>query len=110
VVREPIVPEFTGEEYLRRESAGAQKYELDFLPFAGEPLRHNEIALATRPSCATFAFDVKTRIGEDASYYADVVVVEVLSPSTQTYDRIDDPNVYRKLPSLRSYGYAMHAA
>ena len=130
MVRQPIVPEFTGEEFLRWESARPEKYELHYgfvVSFAGGTLRHNAIALAMRDifknklsSCATFALDVKTRIEDNAYYYPDVVVVcgevdvdtdvieaptivaEVLSPSTQAYDRIDKRNAYRKLPSLRA--------
>lgn len=85
MVRQPIVPEFTGEEFLRWESARPEKYELHYgfvVSLPGGTLRHNAIALAMRDvfksklsSCATFALDVKTRIEDNASYYPDVVVV-----------------------------------
>jgi len=85
MVRQPIVPEFTGEEYLRWELARPEKYERHvgfIVSFAGGTLRHNQIALAMHdvlenklPSCATFAIDVKTRIEENAYSYPDVVVV-----------------------------------
>ena len=85
MVRQPIVPEFTGKEYLRWESARPEEHELHvgfIVSFAGGTQRYDRLALAMRdvvknkpPSCATFALDVKTRIEENASSYPDVVVV-----------------------------------
>ena len=81
MVRRPIVPEFTGEEYLRRESARQEKYISHFgfiVSFAGGTLRHDQLALAIGdvfknklPSCATFALGVKTPIEENAYSYPD---------------------------------------
>ena len=73
-------------------------------------------------SCRVFADSMKIRVGADAILYPDVfvtsdaadlrteqlftaptVVVEVLSPSTQSYDRGAKFTLYRSLPSLREY-------
>ena len=72
--------------------------------------------------CRVFADSMKIRVGADAILYPDVfvtsdaadlrteqlftaptVVVEVLSPSTQSYDRGAKFTLYRSLPSLREY-------
>ncbi len=72
--------------------------------------------------CRAYKSDLKLRIGEDF-YYPDVlvrcndaslnakwtytddadVVIEVLSPGTQRYDRGDKRQVYWNVPSLRHY-------
>ena len=73
-------------------------------------------------ACRAFADSMKIRIGADTILYPDVfvtcdaadlrtdqvftapsVVVEVLSPSTQSYDRGSKFTLYRSLPSLREY-------
>lgn len=128
--KQPIIPEFTGEEYLRWESARPEKYELHFgfiVSFAGGTLGHDRIAFAMRSalenrlvSCVTFGSDVKVMVAHDSYFYPNAtvvrgevdfaateilkptIVVEVLSPSTQAYDRIDKRAAYRKLPSLRA--------
>lgn len=100
---------------------------------AGGSLRHNRIALNTaslllarlsgRP-CQVFLSDVKLRVARDSAYYypdvmatcapqavADqslvvteaVLVVEVLSPATETIDRREKLAAYRRLPSLQEY-------
>ena len=72
--------------------------------------------------CRAFADSMKIRIGIDTILYPDVfvtcdsadlrteqvftaptVVVEVLSPSTQSYDRGSKFTFYRSLPSVREY-------
>jgi Uma2 family endonuclease len=72
--------------------------------------------------CRVFSDSMKVRIGADTILYPDVfvtcdaadlrteqvfaaptVVVEVLSPSTQSYDRGSKFTLYRSLPSLREY-------
>lgn len=80
--------------------------------------------LRGRP-CETFMSDMKVRVPGKRSYlYPDVVVVcgrseledehedsllnptlivEVLSPSTQAYDRTEKWEHYRRIPSLRDY-------
>ena len=73
-------------------------------------------------SCRAFADSMKIRIGADTILCPDVfvtcdaadlrteqvftaptVVVEVLSPSTQSYDRGSKFTLYRSLPSVREY-------
>ena len=72
--------------------------------------------------CQVFTESMKVRVGADTILYPDVfvtcnaedlrteqvfsaptVVVEVLSPSTQSYDRGPKFTLYRSLPSLREY-------
>ena len=72
--------------------------------------------------CQVFADSMKLKIGADTILYPDVfvtcdpadlrtelvftaptLVVEVLSPSTQSYDRGSKFTLYRSLPSLREY-------
>lgn len=98
---------------------------------AGAGEKHNRISLniafhlraASRGKpCGVFINDMKLRIDEsDSFYYPDVMVtcdpadtqslfkklpcllVEVLSPSTETIDRREKLLAYRKLPTLHHY-------
>lgn len=84
-------------------------------------VRHFGNLLAGSP-CQVFAESMKLVVGEDTLLYPDVfvtcdkadlatemifraptLVVEVLSPSTQSYDRSLKFAIYRRLPSLREY-------
>jgi len=72
--------------------------------------------------CQVFSENMKVQVGHDAVLYPDVfvtcddrftadervftapvLVIEVLSPSTQRYDRSEKFAIYRKLASLREY-------
>lgn len=72
--------------------------------------------------CQAFSKNMKVQVGDDAVLYPDVfvtcdkrfsaddrvftepvLVIEVLSPSTQRYDRREKFAIYRKLSSLREY-------
>jgi Uma2 family endonuclease len=72
--------------------------------------------------CQVFADSMKLQVAEDTILYPDVfvtcspadlateqifreptLVIEVLSPSTQAYDRSKKFALYRRLPSLREY-------
>ena len=72
--------------------------------------------------CQAFSENMKVQIGDEAVLYPDVfvtcdkrfsadeivftvplLIVEVLSPSTQRYDRSEKFALYRRLPSLREY-------
>jgi Uma2 family endonuclease len=72
--------------------------------------------------CQAFAETMKVQIGDDTVLYPDVfvtcdkgdlatdlifraptVVFEVLSPSTQSYDRSQKFALYRRIPALREY-------
>jgi Uma2 family endonuclease len=84
-------------------------------------VRHLGNRLAGTP-CRVFSEAMKVQIAEDTVFYPDVfvtcdredlrtdtifrapsVVIEVLSPSTQGYDRSLKFALYRRLPSLREY-------
>jgi Uma2 family endonuclease len=84
-------------------------------------VRHLGNHLAGTP-CQVFCQSMKVQIGDDTIVYPDVfvtcdgrfrfdeqvfsepvLVIEVLSPSTQGYDRSTKFAFYRRLPSLREY-------
>jgi Uma2 family endonuclease len=84
-------------------------------------MRHLGHQLEGTP-CQAFCENMKVQVGEDAVLYPDVfvtcadamdpnlaaftkpvLVVEVLSPSTQRYDRSEKFAIYRRLESLREY-------
>lgn len=121
------------EEYLaserdvevRHEYVGGQIYAM-----AGTSDRHNRIAInfVTKldphlegNSCELFISEMKVKVADDLVYYPDVLVacdkpprdpyyrthpvlvVEVLSPSTQRIDQGEKLNAYRNVPSIRDY-------
>lgn len=73
--------------------------------------------------CSTYTADMKVRIGDDQAFlypdvmvtcddddrnrnyvkHAPVLIIEVLSPGTEGYDRGDKFVLYRELPSLQEY-------
>ena len=84
-------------------------------------VRHLGNALDGSP-CRVFHEGMKVQVAEDAVFYPDVfvtcdnadlttdilfkapiLVIEVLSPATESYDRSQKFALYRKLPSLREY-------
>ena len=103
------------------------------IAMAGASRRHNLLTLAVASMlrshlrgtpCQTFANDMKVNAshkGNDIYYYPDVlvscadksnnpyveelpqVIVEVLSPSTETRDRMEKLAAYTALPSLQEY-------
>ncbi len=104
----------------------------EILAMTGGTLPHNSIALnfytALRPhlrqkSCQAYVSDVKVKPSQLSRYfYPDLVVtcdsddlkardfiqnpkiiVEVLSPGTETYDRTKKFKYYRQIPSLQEY-------
>jgi Uma2 family endonuclease len=87
----------------------------------GNLMRHLGNQLAETP-CRAFSESAKLQIGEDTVLYPDVMVtcdradlatdmifrsptavIEVLSPSTQAYDRSHKFALYRRIPALREY-------
>lgn len=73
--------------------------------------------------CQVFSENMKVQVGQDAVLYPDVfvtcdreftaeqpvftapvLIIEVLSPSTQAYDRSQKFAIYRQLASLQEYG------
>jgi Uma2 family endonuclease len=123
----------TIEEYLALEASSAVRHEYvagEVYAMTGATKRHNlllgniatrlRIAAAGGP-CRVFTESVKVRAGRNIIYYADVMVacgpdggdplvedapcliVEVLSPSTESIDWREKALVYKDIPSLRSY-------
>jgi Uma2 family endonuclease len=109
----------------KHEYVAGQVYAL-----AGASERHNRIAMniaaqlwvaAGEGPCRVYGSDMRLRIGDDAVYYPDVqvvcdpagteqmytsspcVVVEVLSPSTESIDLREKLLAYRRIKSLRAY-------
>ncbi len=87
----------------------------------GNLMRHLGNQLAGTP-CRAFAENMKLQVADDAIFYPDLlitcdradlstelifrspsVVIEVLSPSTQAYDRGLKFATYRRLPSLKEF-------
>lgn len=124
---------YSVEEYLELEKSSPDRHEYvggALYAFAGSSERHNRIALSvaakllgasTGGPCRVYMSDVKLRAAEDVIYYPDVmvtcdpddsdayvkhlpcVVVEVLSPTTQSVDLREKLLTYRGIPSLRLY-------
>jgi Uma2 family endonuclease len=120
------------EEYLEGEEHASVRHEYvrgQVYAMVGTTRAHNKIALtlaATLRShlrgsgCEAFMSDMKVRI-DDIFYYPDVLVtcskndahpyystepvlvVEVLSPTTEAVDRLDKRLAYQSLASLREY-------
>ncbi|NRF65559.1 Uma2 family endonuclease [Aquincola sp. S2] len=85
-------------------------------------MRHLGNQLDDTP-CQAFSENMKVQVADEAVLYPDVfvtcdkqfgpdqavftapiLIIEVLSPSTQEYDRSRKFAIYRRLPSLREYG------
>ena len=126
------LPRLTPGEYLAYEKSQQLRHELvDGYLYAmtGASDRHEEIALNLATAlrvhlrggpCRVYKGDLKIRVADDF-YYPDVfvrcsetrgdayfktdpvLVAEVLSPSTQRYDRGDKRLAYSMLPTLRDY-------
>ncbi|HEV2129193.1 MAG TPA: Uma2 family endonuclease [Thermomicrobiales bacterium] len=96
----------------------------------GTSRRHNTIAFniarkladaAEGTPCRVYMSDVKVRTPDDAFYYPDVIaacepepddpyvehqpclLVEVVSPSTESIDRREKLAAYKKIPPVKSY-------
>lgn len=123
----------TLEEYLSWENEHPERYEYvagEVYAMVGGTLRHSRIVqniafrLMTRSRggpCQVHTHDIKVRVGDDRSYYPDLLVlctplpddtlvvadpcliVEVTSPSTGRTDRGEKLDAYRRLDSLQSY-------
>ena len=115
------------------EEASPAKHEYvagQFHALMGATARHNLIAsnilaqlwtAARDEACRVYGSDMRLRIGDDAVYYPDIqvvcdpadaeqmyttspcIVVEVLSPSTESIDLREKLMAYRRLESLRAY-------
>jgi Uma2 family endonuclease len=123
----------TVEEYLELEKTSSVKHEYvagEIHAMVGASRRHNRIAVnilrrladaAEGGPCRVYISDMKLRVADDLFYYPDVMVacepepddpytenepclvVEVVSPSTETTDRREKLAAYKKMPSLRAY-------
>lgn len=120
------------DDYLRLEERGEQRHEyVNGVVYAmvGGTARHNMIATAISSalrehlrgtSCTVFMSDMKVQ-GGDVFYYPDVMVVcepvdpnslfqtqpvllvEVLSDSTESKDRLEKLVAYQSIPSVKEY-------
>lgn len=120
------------EDYLEGEKHSKVRHEYvdgQVFAMAGESKRHNRIAgkfarffgnHLENTDCEVYFESVKMKTSETKYYYPDVVVacddvdddynienavlvVEVLSPSTERTDRAEKLIAYKKMPSLREY-------
>lgn len=126
-------PKFSREDFIAWENEQADKSEYlegEVYAMVGVRDRHNEIALNLvqfiRPHlkgspCRTYLSDIKLEVTEaDAVFYPDlfvtcasssdprvkrdaILLIEVLSPSTEAYDRGRKFAAYRLLPGLQEY-------
>jgi Uma2 family endonuclease len=127
------IPPPTIEDYLTLEEASSTKHEYvggQLYALAEASDRHNRIAMSIAARlwtaagdgpCRVYGSDMRMRIANDAVYYPDIqvvcdpadteelyktspcVVVEVLSPSTESIDLREKLLAYRRLESLRAY-------
>ena len=123
----------TVEEYLELEQISSVKHEYvagEIHAMVGASRGHNRISgkiyrmladAAEGGPCRVYISDMKLRVADDLFYYPDVMVactpepddpytedepclvVEVVSPSTETTDRREKLAAYKKMPSLRAY-------
>ncbi|HLZ31317.1 MAG TPA: Uma2 family endonuclease [Chloroflexota bacterium] len=126
-------PPLTVEDYLCIEEQSSIKHEYvggQLYALSGAAERHNRIVgnifarlwtAARGGPCRVFGSDMRLRISDKAVYYPDVqvvcdptdteqsyktspcVIVEVLSPSTQSIDLREKLLAYRLIESLRAY-------
>jgi Uma2 family endonuclease len=126
-------PPLSIEEFLEMEGASPTKHEYvagQIFARAGASERHTRLAgnisahlwnAARSGPCRVYGSDMRLRIGDSAIYYPDVqvvcdpadthqsymtqpcVVVEVLSPSTQSIDLREKLVAYRSLESVQVY-------
>ncbi len=121
------------EDYLAGEEISPVKYEYiygEVYAMAGTSDKHNRIALNIASElnnhlrdspCQPFMGDIKVRVNPEVYYYPDVLVscednpenpyfrnkpiliIEVLSPSTQEIDRREKLLFYQQMPSVQEY-------
>jgi Uma2 family endonuclease len=123
----------TVEEYLQLEESATVRHEYvggEIFAMVGAAKRHNRIVgnifarfwgVARGGDCLVYSEGVKLRVAEDVIYYPDVMVacgpegedplveddpclvVEVVSPRTETTDRREKLAAYKRMPGLRAY-------
>ena len=123
----------TVDEYLKLEESATVRHEYvsgEIFAMVGATKRHNRIIVnisgllwtaARGGACRVYSESVKLRVSDDVIYYPDVIVacgpegddplveddpclvVEVVSPSTETTDRREKLATYKRMPGLRAY-------
>ena len=123
----------TIDEYLTLEGSATVRHEYvggEIFAMVGATKRHNRImgniygrlwGTARGGPCRVYSESVKLRVADDVIYYPDVMVacgpegedplieddpclvVEVVSPSTETTDRREKLAAYKRMPGLRAY-------
>ena len=123
----------TIEEYLKLEESATVRHEYvggEIFAMVSATKRHNRIIVnitgrlwgaARGGDCRVYSESVKLRVSDDVIYYPDVtvacgpegddplieddpcLVVEVVSPSTETTDRREKLAAYKRMPGLRAY-------
>jgi Uma2 family endonuclease len=123
----------TVDEYLALEESATVRHEYvggEIFAMVGATKRHNRIigntsgrlwGTARGGPCRVYSESVKLRVADDVIYYPDVMVacgpegddphieddsclvVEVVSPSTETTDRREKLAAYKRMPGLRAY-------
>jgi len=122
----------TVEEYLLFEETAEVRHEYvggNIFAMVGATKRHNKIVTnifrrladaADEADCRVYTEAVKLQVSADVFYYPDLMVacepdddplvehnpclvVEVVSPNTETTDRREKLLAYRNMPSLRAY-------
>ena len=126
-------PYLTVDEYLEFEEVASVRHEYvggQLYAFAGASTNHNRLirnfilllsSTARDSTCEVFFNDLKLRIGDSLFYYPDLMVVcdpdetqptyrsapclvvEVLSPSTESTDRREKLFAYRQIITLQAY-------
>ena len=120
-------------EYLKLEESAMVRHEYvggEIFATVGATKWHNRIignisgrlwSAARGGACRVYSESVKLRVADDVIYYPDVMVacgpegddplveddpclvVEVVSPSTETTDRREKLAAYKRIPGLRAY-------
>ncbi|CAA9441845.1 MAG: hypothetical protein AVDCRST_MAG58-29 [uncultured Rubrobacteraceae bacterium] len=123
----------TVDEYLKLEESATVRHEYvggEIFAMVGATKRHNRIIVnitgrlwgaARGGDCRVYSESVKLRVSDDVIYYPDVMVacgpegndplveddpclvVEVVSPSTETTDRREKLAAYKRMTGLRGY-------
>jgi Uma2 family endonuclease len=123
----------TVDEYLKLEESATVRHEYvggEIFAMVGATKRHNRIVgnissrlwgTARGGDCRVYSESVKLRVSEDVIYYTDVMVacgpesedplveedpclvVEVVSPNTETTDRREKLAAYKRMPGLEAY-------
>lgn len=127
-----LKPYLRAENYLTGENDGEIRHEYlcgEVYAMAGSSDRHNRISfncakkidgrLDSSGDCEVFITDMKLQADEATFYYPDVfvacdradryfrrepiLIIEVLSPSTESIDRREKLRVHRQIPTLQEY-------